>query len=129
MTANYRTGIARNALQCIDDKLNIYTESSLNAAGAPQNYKWLPLALSSYPYDALVLYYVDGVQPGLYEHYVNGTKQSGSFLGGFNTTTWGVKWYAAGQGTRGFPYFNLRLLPDGQALLANETRTFVRIQA
>ncbi|KAL6702461.1 hypothetical protein ACN47E_001831 [Coniothyrium glycines] len=128
-TLNFRGAIALRAHQCIDDKLTTFTPTTLNSAGAPINPVWTPLALSPYPYDASLLYLVDGEQPTLYEHYAGDVKQAGYFLGGYNTTTWGVKWYEASQGSWNLPYFYLRLLPEGQALKANETKTFIRIQA
>lgn len=115
-------------MQCISDKLNVYTETSVNAAGAPQNVQWTPLALSPYPYDASLLYLVDGVQPTVYEHYIDGVKQDGKFLGGYNTTTWGVQWQEASPTSHFIPYFYLRLLPEGQELKANETKTFLQFQ-
>lgn len=128
LTINYRAAIARTALQCTSNKLHAYTQTALNAAGAPINTAWTPLALSPYPYDAELLYLIDGDQPTLYEHYAGDQKQDGYFLGGFNTSTWGVKWYEAEQGSEGFPYLQLRLLPEGQEVGTNETRTFLKIQ-
>lgn len=125
----YRSGIARNAFQCTSGKLNVLADTSVNAAGAPGNSKWTPTALSPYPYDASLLYLVDGDQPTLYEHYIGEEKQDGWFLGGFNTTTWGVKWYEATSTSYFYPYFYMRLLPEGQGLQANETRIFLKIQA
>jgi hypothetical protein len=128
LNLGYRFGIARNALQCIDEKLNVLADTQVNAAGAPGNAKWTPLALSPYPYDASLLYLIDGDQPTLYEHYDGETKLDGWFLGGYNTSTWGVKWYDAEPTSYGFPYFYMRLLPEGQALGVNETRIFLKIQ-
>jgi hypothetical protein len=76
-----------------------------------------------------MLYLIDGNQPTLYEHYVGEEKQDGWFLGGYNTTTWGVKWYEASSTSYFLPYFYMRLLPEGQGLGVNETRIFLRIQA
>jgi hypothetical protein len=100
----------------------------VNAAGAPGDAKFTPVALSPYPYDAELLYLIDGDQPTLYEHYIGEEKQSGSYLGGFDTTTWGAKYYEADSTTYFLPYYQLRLLPEGQGLDANETRTFLKIQ-
>ncbi|KAJ4376875.1 hypothetical protein N0V86_006311 [Didymella sp. IMI 355093] len=120
---------AKTALQCQDSRLHAYTDTALTAAGAPTNFAWTPLALSSYPYDASLLYLVDGDAPTLYEHYIGDVKQDGYFLGGYNTTTWGVQWQeASGPGSYNQPYFYLRLLPEGQSLQVNETKTFVKIR-
>lgn len=127
VTINTRKDAARNPVECVDDKLKIWTPTTVNAAGAPGPYKWTPLVLSPYPYDASLLYLLDGDQPTLYEHYIDGAKQAGVFLGGFNTTTWGVEWQEADATSNGYPYYYLRLLPEGQALKANETKTFLTI--
>jgi hypothetical protein len=115
-------------VQCIDNKLNALADTSVNEAGAPGNSKWTPLALSEYPYDASLLYLIEGEQPTLYEHYIGEEKQNGWFLGGFNTTTWGVKWREADSTSYFYPYFSMRLLPEGQGLKPNETRIFLKIQ-
>ncbi|CAO2653530.1 Nn.00g029410.m01.CDS01 [Neocucurbitaria sp. VM-36] len=128
ITINHVGGIARTALKCTNGKLQAYTETALNRAGAPINVQWTPVALSPYENDAELLYLIDGEQPTVYEHYIGEEKQEGVFLGGYNTTTWGVKWYEASQGSEGFPYFNLRLLPEGQEVGTNETKTFLKIQ-
>ncbi|KAH5694875.1 hypothetical protein HBI44_132710 [Parastagonospora nodorum] len=124
----YRFGIARNAFQCIDNKLNILADTKVNAAGAPGDAKWTPTALSPYPYDAGLMYLIDGEQPTLYEHYIGEEKQDGWFLGGFNTSTWGVKWYEAESTSYFYPYFYMRLLPEDEGLQVNETRIFLKVQ-
>jgi hypothetical protein len=100
----------------------------VNTAGAPGDAKFTPVALSPYRYDAELLYLIDGDQPTLYEHYIGEEKQSGLYLGGFDTTTWGAKYYEADSTTYFLPYYQLRLLPECQGLNANETRTFLKIQ-
>jgi hypothetical protein len=100
----------------------------VNSAGKPENVQWTPLALSPYQNDASLVYLIAGEQPTVYEHYVDGVKQEGTFLGGYGTSTWGVEWQEA-QSTSYFqPYFYLRLLPEGFGLRANETKTFLKIQ-
>lgn len=85
--------------------------------------------LSPYTYDGLLLWKVDGEAVKIYEHYVGEEKQAGVYLGGYNgTTTWGFKYYPAMQGSFGLDYFQMRLLPEGEALGMNETRGFVRIR-
>lgn len=128
MTIVSRNDLAKTALQCQSSRLHAYTETALTRAGAPTNFAWTPLALSSYPYDASLVYLIDGDAPTLYEHYIGNVKQDGYFLGGYNTTTWGVQWqYASGPTSYNMPYYYLRLLPAGQSLKANETKTFVKI--
>ena len=129
MTIVSNNQFAKTALQCQDSRLHAWTDTALTAAGAPTNVAWTPLALSPYPYDASLLYLIDGDAPTLYEHYIGDVKQDGYFLGGYNTTTWGVQWQeASGPGSYNQPYFYLRLLPEGQSLKANETKTFVKIR-
>ncbi|KAL5115123.1 hypothetical protein ACEQ8H_006959 [Pleosporales sp. CAS-2024a] len=124
-----RVDIARNAFQCSADTLTIYTPTSVNAAGAPGDYHWTPAVLSPYAYDASLMYLIDGAQPTLYQHWVGGEKQDGWYLGGYNTSTWGAKWYEAEPTSHSMPYYYVRLLPAGQGLQANETRIFLKIQA
>ena len=129
MTIVSNNQFAKTPLQCQDSRLYVRTDTALTAAGAPTNVAWTPLALSSYPYDASLLYLIDGDAPTLYEHYIGDVKQDGYFLGGYNTTIWGVQWQeASGPGSYNQPYFYLRLLPEGQSLKANETKTFVKIR-
>ncbi|KAF1361440.1 hypothetical protein EJ07DRAFT_176112 [Lizonia empirigonia] len=120
---------AKTALQCQSSRLHAYTDTALTRAGAPTNTTWTLLSLSAYPYDVSLLYLVDGDAPTLYEHYIGGAKQDGYFLGGYNTTTWGVQWReASGPGSYNQPFFYMRLLPEGQSLKANETKTFIKIR-
>jgi hypothetical protein len=125
---NLRVDLARRAYQCIDDKLNILADTSVNAAGKPGDSKWTPVALSPFPYDASLLYLFDGEQPTLYEHYDGETKLDGWFLGGYNTTTWGAKYYEAEPTSYFSDYFYMRLLPEGEGLGVNETRIFLKVQ-
>ncbi|XPT01357.1 hypothetical protein M3J09_010493 [Ascochyta lentis] len=120
---------AKTPLQCQSSRLHARTATALTRAGAPTNYDWTPLSLSSYPYDASLLYLIDGDAPTLYEHYIGDVKQDGYFVGGYNTTTWGVQWQEpTGPGSYNQPFFYMRLLPEGQSLKANETKTFVKIR-
>ncbi|KAH8725612.1 hypothetical protein GQ44DRAFT_826421 [Phaeosphaeriaceae sp. PMI808] len=129
VTLGHTRGIARNAFQCTSDKLHILTNTKVNAAGAPIDAKWTPISLSPYKYDASLLYLIDGSQPTVYEHYIGEEKQSGWFLGGYNTTTWGAKWQDTTATSYSYPFFYLRLLPEGEALKVNETRVFLKFQA
>jgi hypothetical protein len=124
----YRSGIARQAFRCTNDKLEVLADTKVNAAGGPGDAKFTPVTLSPYPYDAGMMYLLEGAQPTLYEHYIGEEKQDGWFLGGFNSTTWGVKWYEADSTSYFLPYFYMRVLPEGQALEANETRIFLKVQ-
>lgn len=129
MTIVSNNQFAKNPLQCQDSRLHVRTDTALTRAGEPTNVEWTPLAVSPYPYDASLLYLIDGDAPTLYEHYIGDVKQDGYFLGGYNTTTWGVQWQeSSGPTSYNQPYFYLRLLPDGQSLKANETKTFVKIR-
>lgn len=102
----------------------------MNAAGRPINVEWTPLSVSPYPYDASLMYLVDGDAPTLYEHYIGEEKQDGYFIGGYDTTTWGVQWHEpTGAGSYNQSFYYIRLLPEGESLKANETKTFLKIYA
>jgi hypothetical protein len=128
LNLGYRYGIARSILQCTDNTLSVLADTSVNEAGKPGDTKWTPLVVAPQAHDANLLYLYDGDQPTLYEHYVGEEKQDGWFLGGYNTTTWAVKWYEAETTSYFHPYFSLRALPEGQGLYVNETRIFLKIQ-
>jgi len=104
-------------------------DTSVNAAGAPGDAKFTPVVLSPYPYDAGLMYLIDGAQPTVYKHSIGEEEQPGWYLGGYDTTTWGIKWYEASSTSYFAPYYYLRLLPEGQGLDANETRVFLKFQA
>ena len=117
-------------MRCTENKLQIRADTALTPAGAPTNYGWTDVVLSPYPYNALPMYLLNSdVKLGAFEHYVDGVKQDGVFLGGYNTTTWGMKWMEESQGSYFHPYFQIQLKPEGQALEANETITFMKIWA
>jgi hypothetical protein len=128
LNLGYRSGIARSALQCTDDKLNVFADTSVNGAGKPGNTKWTPLVVQPLKYNANLVYLQKGDQPTLYEHYVGEEKQDGWFLGWHNTTTWGVQWNEAKTTSYFNPYFSLRALPEDQGVRTNETRIFLKIQ-
>jgi hypothetical protein len=115
LNLGYRFGIARTQHQCTEDKLNVFADTSLNRAGKPGNPKWTPLVLTSHLYDAQLMYLYNGERPTLYEHY-NGEE------------TWAVKWYEANPTSYFYPFFEMRLLPEGRELDANETRIHLKIQ-
>lgn len=77
----------------------------------------------------------EGPPPKVFEHYIDGEKQEGVWLGGYdNTTLWGFKYYPASMGTYDQDYYYMRLLgPDsadpttGEERKANETRGYIRI--
>ncbi|KAI1080171.1 hypothetical protein F5B20DRAFT_570562 [Whalleya microplaca] len=137
ITIPTRNDIAKTPLQCEAGELKARVPTDLTAAGAPTNVQWTPLVISPYPYDAALMWKIDGSAPQIFEHYIDGVKQDGVFLGGVNgNTTWGLKYYSASSGSSGQDYFYMRLLgPDsanpstGAPLGANETMAFVKINA
>lgn len=129
-----RNDIAKNPLQCRDNKLLGWVPTDLTDAGAPTNYQWIPLVLSPYPYDAGLMWKIDGTAPRIFEHYVDGEKQPGVFLGGYdNSTAWGLKWSGPYDGSLTDFYYTRLLGPNsadpttGEKLKANETRSFIAI--
>lgn len=131
-----RNDIAKTPLRCSSGALQGRVPTDLTAAGAPTNFEWTPLVLSPYPYDAGLMWKIEGAAPRVFEHYVDGEKQPGVFLGGYdNSTAWGLKYYPANVGSSNDFYY-LRLLgpnsqdpTTGEKLNANETRAFVAIDA
>ena len=65
---------AKIFLQCQSSRLHTWTDTTLTRASTPTNVVWISLALSTYPYDASLLYLIDGDAPMLYEHYIAGVK-------------------------------------------------------
>lgn len=121
--------MARNSFICASNKLQIYTRTALDSDGTPTATQYTDVVLSASESDARLVYLVDGAQPSLYEHYIEGEQQEGVFIGGYNTTTWGVTWSEPVEGSYGLPFYGLRLLPEGVELKANETKTFLKVQA
>ncbi|KAI0179434.1 hypothetical protein GGR52DRAFT_306621 [Hypoxylon sp. FL1284] len=132
-----RNDIAKNPLKCDAGVLKGYMPTDLTAAGAPTSYEWVPMVLSPYPYDAALMWKIDGDAPQIYEHYVGDDKQDGVFLGGADSaTSWGLKYYGADSGSSGQDYYYARLLgansadpSTGAPLGANETTAFIKITA
>jgi hypothetical protein len=122
---------AKQPLRCSDGRLRALTATALDAAGKPTNVGWTPLSVGPYDFDAGLRYLAEEDDaPTLYQHYINGAKQDGYYLGGFNTSTWGVRWQKSeGPVSYNQPYYSLRLLPEGQALKFNETKSFLKIFA
>lgn len=99
-------------------------------------YAWQQVNITDIPYDAEFGWgfgqYSTNVEA--YEHWIEGVKQDGAFLGQDNFTTWGVKYYTDGELGA---YWGLRLLGansqipwlNGSALLEGEYRTFLKINA
>jgi hypothetical protein len=97
--------VAKNPLRCSNNTLQ-----ALVPVGVSQ-YEWQNLRISPYPYDAELMYLVDGgpeVQP--YAIYVDGVQQPGVFLGADATTTWGFRYYPADASCCGTPFYGMRLL-------------------
>ncbi|KAI1371143.1 hypothetical protein F4677DRAFT_436476 [Hypoxylon crocopeplum] len=132
-----RNDIAKNPLKCEGGVLKGWVPTDLTDAGAPTSYQWTPLVFSIYPYDAPLMWKVDGDTPQIFEHYVDGVKQDGVFLGAYNTTTsWGLNYESPDVGSSGQDYYYARLLGPNSAdpvtgapLGANETTAFIKISA
>lgn len=136
MTIPTRNDIAKNPLQCINNALTAWVPTDLTPAGAPTSYVWTPLVISPYPYDAELMWKIESDErPKPFEHYVDGVKQDGVFLGGYeNSTTWGFKYYPESMGSAGMGYYLIRLLgpnsadpSTGAKLLPNETMGYIQI--
>lgn len=129
--------IAHQVCRCKAGILETWTSIDLTAAGAPTNVQWTPLTISPYPYDASLMWKMpEGLSVKAFEHYRDGVKQDGVWLGAYdNTTLWGFQYQTANQGSSGLDYYYMRLLgpnsadpTTGEALKGNETRGFIKIQ-
>ncbi|CAI6097516.1 unnamed protein product [Clonostachys chloroleuca] len=137
ITIPTRNDIAKTALRCSDGGLQAWTSTDLTPAGAPTAVAWTPIVLSPYPYDAALMYKIEGSAPQLYSHKdaTTGEEIPGYFLGGADgATTWGVKYYPADQGSYGRDYYYLRLLgpgsedpSTGEPLHEGETKTYLKV--
>ncbi|KAJ5591486.1 uncharacterized protein N7459_001855 [Penicillium hispanicum] len=98
--------------------------------------KWLGVNVTDMPYSAELMYglgqYSLPIQA--YNHYKDGVKQDGLFLGAHNVTTWGIQPVEGDQASGGKPWWMIRLLgpnsavPNtGKPLYDGEFRTFIRI--
>ncbi|KAI1474678.1 hypothetical protein K445DRAFT_323240 [Daldinia sp. EC12] len=131
--------IAKTALKCDGGVLKALVNTDLTDAGAPTNAQWSELLFpSNAPYDAPLLWKItDGIAPQIFEHYVDGVKQDGVFLGAYNTSTrWGLKYNPETSGSYHQDFYYARILgPNsadpvtGEPLKANETTAFVKIWA
>ncbi|CAH0053974.1 unnamed protein product [Clonostachys solani] len=139
ITIPTRNDIAKNPLKCANNTLLGLVPTDLTAAGAPTSYAWTPLVLSPYPYDAALMWGIDGKAPQVYSHkdVTTGEDIAGVFLGGADgVTSWGVKHQDADQGSGGRDYYYLRLLGPGSEnpstgapLGDGETQTYLKISA
>ncbi|KAI8965207.1 hypothetical protein F5Y11DRAFT_313301 [Daldinia sp. FL1419] len=131
--------IAKTALKCDGGVLKALVDTDLTDAGAPTNAQWSELLFpKDEPYDAPLLWKIsDGIAPQIFEHYIDGEKQDGVFLGAYNTSTrWGLKYNPAQSGSYFLDFYYARILgPDsadpvtGAPLNANETTAFIKIWA
>ncbi|KAI1810064.1 hypothetical protein GGS20DRAFT_569146 [Poronia punctata] len=128
---------AKQPLRCQNGQLQAYVPTDLTDAGAPTAIEWSALKISVYPYDASLLWKVEGQSPSIFEHYVDGVKQDGVFLGGYDdSTTWGLKFQAKDNFNSFEDFFYTRLLgpnsadpTTGAPLKQGETTAFIKIAA
>lgn len=81
-----KAGVAQNPLRCVNGQgIQGYVPTGVSGN------TWQNLVAADIPYDALLMYEVNGTEIQPYSHYINGTKQSGIFLGSEGYTTWGFK--------------------------------------
>ncbi|KAK1718752.1 uncharacterized protein BDZ83DRAFT_655034 [Colletotrichum acutatum] len=87
MAALDKAAVAQDPLQCVDGR-GIQGHVPTGVSG----YTWENLAVAEIPYDALLMYLVNGTEVKPYSHYtLNGTQIDGVFLGSEGYTTWGFK--------------------------------------
>lgn len=101
-------------------------------------YGYNPVNIAPYPYDAEVMWGVEGPALQAYHHFIDGVQQDGLFLGSQGVTRFGIERVAQGGAPTGLPYWTLRLLgpnssvPPGSAnataTYADEYETFILIQ-
>lgn len=92
------------------------------------------MSLSPYPYDAEIMWGVEGPAIEAYYHDVAG--QGPIYLGSKNVTKWGIVRVDASESEDGIAYWNLRLLGPDSSLPSNagsalnpsvEVETFITI--
>lgn len=122
-----KAGVAQIPLQCVDGQ-GIQGRVPTGVSG----YTWQNLVAAETPYDALMMYEVDGTAIQPYSHYTtNGTKLDGIFLGSEGYTTWGFrKETDAEQGT----FWEARVLgansndpATGEPLFEGEITGFLKV--
>lgn len=127
-----RNDIAKTPLQCASNQLQGRVPTGVSG------YSWQPLVIAPYPYDASLIYGVNGSSVIPFEHYDvdTGVKQDGVYLGGYqNSTTWGLR-YEPKANIDGNPFFYARFLgpgsqdpSSGDALFDGEFTAFIKVAA
>ncbi|KAF6806972.1 hypothetical protein CSOJ01_08476 [Colletotrichum sojae] len=121
-----KAGVAQNPLRCVKGE-GIQGWVPTGVSG----YTWENLVAADIPYNAFMMYKVNGTAVQPYSHSINGTKQSGIFLGSEGYTTWGFKKETDDeQGT----YWEARVLgansadpSTGKPLFEGEITGFLRV--
>ncbi|CAI7667426.1 unnamed protein product [Penicillium pancosmium] len=127
-----KNDIAKSPIRCNDatNSFESYVPSGVSGD------EWKSVNISDYAYSAELMWglgqYSLPIQA--YNHYQDGVKQDGIFLGSHNVTTWGIQINSGSAGSAGRSYWTLRLLgpnsadpSTGRPLYDGEFRTFVRI--
>ncbi|KAF2094318.1 hypothetical protein NA57DRAFT_60948 [Rhizodiscina lignyota] len=137
MTVTDDNQIAKYPMRCTPTSSNPAQIEAYIPCGV-SGYCWNPLNIAPYPYDAELMWGVDGPAVQAYQHFIGGVQQPGLFLGSQGVTKWGIERVAQGGAPTGQPYWTLRLLgpnsqvppgsPNATATYADEYETFILIQ-
>ncbi|OHF00852.1 hypothetical protein CORC01_03926 [Colletotrichum orchidophilum] len=127
MAALDKAAVAQIPLQCVDGQ-----GIQARVPTGVSDYNWENLVAAEIPYDALLMYFVNGTEIKPYSHYTtNGTQIDGVFLGSEGYTTWAFqKDTTSDQGT----FWAARLLgansedpSTGKPLFDGEITGFLRV--
>ena len=102
--------MAKNPVRCSNGTLQAYVDTGVSST------TWETLVMSTFPYDAELMYLIPDSQPvEIYAHYQGSNRMPGLFLGVGGVTTWGFKYYGANASCCDIPFFLPRLLgPNSQ---------------
>lgn len=122
---------AKTPLRCND------ATGSFEASVVRDGADWLAVNVTDMPYSAQLMWGLGqySVPVQAYEHYEDGVRQDGFFLGAHNVTTWALQEVPASSASGSKPYWQIRLLGPGSAdpqtgkpLYDGETlKSFIRI--
>ncbi|KAI9935057.1 hypothetical protein MW887_000678 [Aspergillus wentii] len=134
ITIVHKNDLAKIPLRCNDATPNLL-EGRVETGVS--DFSWQQLNITNIPYSASLMWGLpedESISVEFYNHYNDGKKEDGIFLGANNVTQWGIKYYGPDAGSHGLPYWFFRLLGEGsedpvtgEEVAEGEYRTFIRV--